>query len=68
MYKKRMTPALIKLILGIIAAVFAVLIIRSAILTLQAGGDLLKHIIWIVITSLAAIILISVGASHSSVF
>ncbi len=64
MYKKRITPALIKLVLGIIAAVLAVLFIITTVASVKAGYSALKPALWGGMLLIAAIVLLAVGSSQ----
>ena len=63
MYKKRLTPAIVKIVLGVIAALLCALFIIDAMPIFTSGNTSkwLKPIIWIVITGIAAIVLLSAG-------
>ncbi len=64
MYKKRITPALIKLVLGIIAAVLTVLFIITTVASVKAGYSALKPALWGGMLLIAAIVLLAVGSSQ----
>ena len=66
MYKKRLTPAIVKIVLGIIAAAVAVLFLTKALPALKSAKatDWIKPMIWLVISSIAAIVLLIMGTGE----
>lgn len=64
MYKKRITPAIIKLVLGAVAGLLAVLFIINMIAAIKSGYSALRPALWGVMLLIAAIVLLSVGSSQ----
>ena len=64
MYKKRITPAIIKLVLGAVAGLLAVLFIITMIAAIKSGNSALRPALWGVMLLIVAIVLLSVGSSQ----